>query len=64
MNDSIQPLRWPTHHGDVCCTVEQATGWLDCLAEMAVHGDDDAARALPTAAQHWLDAHRQAGVQR
>ena len=57
------PFVWPTHR-EICCTVEQAAAWLDCLTEMALHGDDDAAHALPTAAQHYLAALRQAAVPR
>ena len=48
-----------------CCTPEQAASWLDCLTEMAlVYHDDDAARALPGAVDHYLAALRQAGVPR
>ena len=46
----------------LCCTVEQAVAWLNCLTEMAlIYHDDDAVRALPLAAQHYLDSVRQSG---
>ncbi len=56
---STQPFRWPSHT-PTCCTPTQATSWLDCLAEMAVYGDDDARRALPEAVDHFLAALREA----
>lgn len=55
MNHNIQPAQWPPH-GEICCSVEQSVGWLDCLAEMAVDGDNDARAALPQAVDHYLSA--------
>ena len=49
----------------LCCSPTQAASWLDTLTEMAlVYHDDGAALAIPLAAQHYLDALRQAGVPR
>ena len=60
---TIPPLQWPAH-GESCCTPARAWQWVNAVAEMAVYGDDDAARALPEAVDHYLAALRQIGVAR
>ncbi len=35
-----------------CCTPDQAWGWVDSIAELALAGDKDAPRGLPAAVDH------------
>ena len=52
-----QPYRHdPAIVKPLCCGPQEAASWLNAVAEMALNGDPDAIRWLPSVIDHYLAA--------